>query len=71
MYFTIKSKVKILYSCYILQYEICTNTGVYYMHTEVDKKIFEKDFRSTEPKSGNRPFFLGLYFSLNKEQMIQ
>lgn len=41
------------------------------MHTEVDKKIFEKDFRSTEPKRGNRPFFVGLYFSVNKEQMIQ
>lgn len=42
MYFTIKSKEKIHYSCYILQYEICTNTGVYYIHTEVDKKCLKK-----------------------------
>lgn len=42
MYFTIKSKVKIHYSCHILQYEICTNTGVYYMHTEVDKNYLKK-----------------------------
>lgn len=42
MYFTIKSKVKIHYSLYILQYKICTNTGVHYMHTEVDKKYLKK-----------------------------
>lgn len=51
MYFTIKSKEKIHYSCYILQYEICTNTGVYYMHTEVDKKYLKKTSVRTNLKA--------------------
>lgn len=51
MYFTIKSKVKIHYSCYILQYEICTNTGVYFMHTGVDKKYLKKTSVRTNLKA--------------------
>lgn len=51
MYFTIKSKEKIHYSLHILQYKICTNTGVYYMHTEVDKKYLKKTSVRTNLKA--------------------
>lgn len=51
MYFTIKSKVKIHYSLYILQYKICTNTGVYYMHTGVDEKYLKKTSVRTNLKA--------------------
>lgn len=43
------------------------NIGVYYMYIEVDKKYLKKDFCLIEFKSGNRLFFVGFYFSLNKE----